>query len=105
MTTSASLHKRGLLLLVTLFIVFSAFTTDVLNLREELYILSCPYCRLDNKVATGLTNNHAFKLEQIITLSSVQRKAAAKISLRQASVKISFLSLLPYGFRAPPTWS
>jgi hypothetical protein len=24
---------------------------------------------------------------------------------RKSSVKISFLHLLPYGFRAPPSWS
>jgi hypothetical protein len=96
MAASASLHKRKTLLLVILFIAFSAFTADILDLREELYILSCPYSILDNNVSTGLTSNHPFELEHIITLSSVQREAA---------VDISFMHLLPYGYRAPPSWS
>jgi hypothetical protein len=96
MTASASLHKRKTLLLVFLFIAFSAFTADVLDLREELCILSCPYSSLDNNVSTGLTSNHAFELKQILTVPSVQREAA---------VKISFLHLLPYSYRAPPSWS
>jgi hypothetical protein len=96
MTPSASLHKRKTLLLVILFLVFSAFTADILDLREELYILSCPYSSLDNNVSTGLTSNHPFELEQILTAPFVQRKAA---------VTISFLHLLSYGYRAPPSWS
>ncbi|TRZ76212.1 MAG: hypothetical protein D4R93_03660 [Deltaproteobacteria bacterium] len=96
MTASASLHKRKTLLLVILFIAFSAFTADILDLREELYLLSCPYSSLDNNVATGLTSNHTFELQQILIVPSVQRKA---------SVKISFFHLLPYSFRAPPSWS
>jgi hypothetical protein len=96
MTASASLHKRKTLCLVILFIAFFAFTADIVDLREELYISPCPYSSLDNNVSTGLTSNHTFELEHILTLPSVQRKAA---------VKISFLHLLPYGYRAPPSWS
>jgi hypothetical protein len=96
MIASATLHKRKTLLLVILFIAFSAFTADILDLREELYILSCPYGSLDNNVSTGLTSHHPFELNQILTSPFVQRKAA---------VKISFLHLLPYGYRAPPSWS
>jgi hypothetical protein len=96
MTASASLHKRKTLLLVILFIAFFAFTADILDLREELHILSCPYSSLDNNVSTGLTSNNTFMPEQILILCSVQRNAL---------VKISFLHLLPYGYRAPPSWS
>jgi hypothetical protein len=96
MTASASLHKRKTLLLVILFIAFSSFTADILDLREELYLLSCPYSSLDDNVSTGLTSNHPFELQQILIVPFVQRKAA---------VKISFLHLLPYSFRAPPSWS
>ncbi len=96
MIASASFNKRKSLFLVILFVSFSAFTTDILDLREELYILSCPYSSLDNNVSTGLISNHSFKLEQIFTVPFVQRKAA---------VKISFLHLLPYTFRAPPAYS
>jgi hypothetical protein len=94
--TASSLHKRKTLLLVILFIAFSAFTADIMDLREELCILSCPYSSLDNNVSTGLTNNHSFEQEQILTAPPVQRKAA---------VTISFLHLLPYSFRAPPSFS
>jgi hypothetical protein len=96
MTASALLHKRKTLFLVILFIAFSAFTADILDLREELHIISCAYSCLDSNVTTGITNNFAFEPEPFITLSSVQWKS---------SVKISFLHLLPYGFRAPPSWS
>jgi hypothetical protein len=96
MTASASLHKRKTLFFVVLFLVFSAFTADILDLREELCILSCSYSSLDNNVSTGLTSNHPFDLEQILTASPIHRKT---------SVTISFLHLLPYVYRAPPSWS
>jgi hypothetical protein len=96
MTASASLHKRKTLLLVILFIAFSAFTADILDLREELCMLSCPYSSLDNNVTSGIINNFTFETEPIPILCSVDWKS---------SVEISFLHLLPYGFRAPPTRS
>ena len=96
MTASASLHKRKTLFLVILFIAFSAFTADILDLREELYILSCPYSSLDNNITTGIVSTVDFALEPVVLFCSVYR---------ELSVKISFLHLLPYGFRAPPSWS
>jgi hypothetical protein len=96
MTASASLHKRKTLLLVILFIAFSAFTADILDLREDLHIISCPYSSLDNNVTTGITSNADFVLEPVVLFCSVHRKL---------SVEISFLHLLPYGFRAPPSRS
>ena len=96
MTASSSLHKRKALFFVILFIVFSAFTADILDLREELGFLSFPYSFLDNNVTTGIANNFSFNMEQLIILCSAYQKS---------SVKISFLHLLPYGFRAPPSWS
>jgi hypothetical protein len=94
--TAGSLHKRKTLLLVILFIALSAFTADVLDLREDLQIISCPYSSLDNNITTGITNNVDFVLEPVVLSCSVHRKS---------SVEISFLHLLPYGFRAPPSWS
>ncbi len=96
MTVSALLHKRRTLLLVVLFLAFSAFTADILDLREDLRILSCPYSSLDNNVSTGLANDRPIVTGQILTLCPVYQ---------QASNKISFLHLLPYGYRAPPSWS
>jgi hypothetical protein len=99
MTASASLHKRKTLLLVILFIAFTAFTADILDLREDLHIISCPYCpysSLDNNITTGITSNVDFVLESVVLFCSVHWKS---------SVEISFLHLLPFGFRAPPSWS
>jgi hypothetical protein len=93
MTASASLHKRKTLLLVILFIAFSTFTADILDLREELHILSCPYSSLDNNVTTGITRNVDSVLDPVVLFCFVHRSL---------SVEISFLHLLPYGFRAPP---
>jgi hypothetical protein len=93
MTASASLHKEKTLLLVILFIVFSAFTADILDAREELHILSCPGSSLDNNVTTGITSNVDFVLGPVVLFFSLHRNL---------SVEISFLHLLPYGFRAPP---
>jgi hypothetical protein len=96
MTASALLHKRKTLFLVILFIAFSAFTGDILDLREELHILSCPYSSLDNNVTTGTISNSVFVLETVVLFCSVNRSL---------SVKISFLHLLPFSLRAPPFWS
>ena len=96
MTASASLHKRKTLFFVILFVAFSAFTADVIDLREELHILSCPYSSLDNNVTTGIISNVDFVLEPVVLFCSIHRKL---------SVEISFLHLLPYGYRAPPSWS
>jgi hypothetical protein len=96
MTISSSLHKRKALFFGILFIAFFAFTADILDLREELRIVSCLYSYLDNNVTTGITSHSTFETEPTIFLLSVHGKS---------SVKISFLHLLPYGFRAPPSWS
>ena len=94
MTALASLHKKKTLLFVILFIAFSIFTADILDLREELQILSCSYNRLGNNVTTGITSTADFAPEPLVLFCSIHRKA---------SVEISFLHLLPYGFRAPPS--
>ena len=96
MTASSSLHKRKALFFVILFITFSVFTADILDLREELGFLSCPYIFLDNNITTGSTSNVTFEMELVSFSYSVYRKS---------SVKISFLHLLPYALRAPPSWS
>jgi hypothetical protein len=96
MTASASLRKRTTLILVVLFIAFFAFTADILDLREELCLLSCPYSSLDNNVSTGLTSDLPFEPEPIIASRSVEQHTSATIS---------FLHRLPYGYRAPPSWS
>jgi hypothetical protein len=96
MTASALLHKRKTLLLVILFVAFPAFTANIVDLREELRIIPNPYSSLDNNITTGITNNFTFEMELIPILCFIHG---------ESSVEISFLHLLPYGFRAPPAWS
>jgi hypothetical protein len=96
MIVSDQFRKRKILFLAVLFLAFSAFTADILDLREELLILSCPYKSLDNNVTTGVVSDLTFAPEPILQLLSVQRKA---------SVQISFMHLMPCGFRAPPSRS
>jgi hypothetical protein len=96
MMASSFLHKRNALFCVVLLIVFFAFTADILDLREELQLLPCPYSYLDNNITTGITSYFTFEAEPILILCSAHQKS---------SIEISFLHLLPYGYRAPPSWS
>jgi|WetSurMetagenome_2_1015567.scaffolds.fasta_scaffold561321_2 hypothetical protein len=96
MNTSASLHKRTTLHFIVLCIVFSAFTADVLDLRDEIYLLSCPYTNPDDNVSTGLTGDDPFKLEQLLEVPFLLWKVPANIS---------FLHRFSCGYRAPPYWS
>ncbi len=88
-----SLHKRQALLFIVFFIAFSAFVTDIVDLREELCILSSPYSSLESNITAGIISHSSLLPEPIFILRSAQKKR---------SVRISFLHLLPYGFRAPP---
>jgi hypothetical protein len=96
MKAFSSLRQRNAFFCVALLIAFAAFTADILDLREELGILSCPYSSLDNNVTAVIANDTTFKAEPVLFECSVHRNS---------SVKISFLHLLPHGFRAPPCWS
>ena len=96
MITSHLSRKRKILFLAALLLAFSAFTADILDLREELLILSSPYSSLDDNVTTGVNSGFAFTPEPALLLSSVQQ---------ELSVEISFMHLLPCGFRAPPSRS
>lgn len=93
MTASASLHKRQPFLFIVFFIAFFAFATDILDLREELCILSSPYSSLDSNISDGIISHINLLPEPTLILRSARKKT---------SVKISFLHLLSYGFRAPP---
>jgi hypothetical protein len=91
----SSIHKRKACFIAILFIVGSIFTADILDLREELRFLTCPYSSLDSNVTTGIITSVAFETEPLLILHSVDQ---------MSSVSISFLHLLPFGFRAPPVW-
>jgi hypothetical protein len=92
---SSSRNKRKAYVIAILLIVCSVFTADILDLREELRILSCPYSSLDNNITTGIVTSTDFEAKPLLVLRAIDR---------MSSVKISFLHLLPYGFRAPPAW-
>jgi hypothetical protein len=94
MTAAMSLYRRKTLFFVILFISFSAFTADVLDLREELCILSSPYSSLESTVSNGIISHICLLPEPTIILHFTQKKT---------SVKISFLHLISFGFRAPPS--
>lgn len=94
MTASVSIHTRKTPLLVVLFIAFFAFTADILDLREELCILSCPYSNLESNISDGIISHIGLLPEPSLILQIVQKKT---------SVKISFQHLLSCGFRAPPS--
>ena len=96
MTAAALLHKRRKLFFIVLCVAFSAFVVDIVDLREELQIIPCPYSSLDNNVTTAITTAYSFNPEQTFTFYSVQCESSANIS---------FLHLLTYGFRAPPSRS
>jgi hypothetical protein len=96
MKAFSSLHQRKAFFCVALLIAFAAFTADILDLREELGILSCPYSYLDNNVTAAITSDTTFEAEPVLIFCAAYQKS---------SIKISFLHLLPYGFRAPPFWS
>ena len=93
---SCSMYKRKAYFIAILIVVCSVFTADILDLREELRFLPCPYSSLDNNVTTGITTSVAFEMEPVLVLHSVDQTS---------SVKISFLHLLPYRSRAPTVWS
>jgi hypothetical protein len=87
------LHKRRMLFLVILFAAGAAFTADILDLRDELRFVTCPYSSLDSNITAGVACLFAITPAPVITSSPVQGKT---------SVEVSFIHLLPYGFRAPP---
>ena len=96
MAASRSLHKSKRIYCLILFIAFSAFTADVVDLREELRFLSSLYNSLDSNIASGLTSATAISPEPALLPCSVQERV---------SIEITFMHLLPYDFRAPPTLS
>ena len=93
MKKTVSSHTGKAFFLAVLLVVFSAFTADVLDLREDLRFFSCPHSALDNNITTAITGSVSLDAGPVIALRPVDRSS---------SVHVSFLHLLPYGFRAPP---
>jgi hypothetical protein len=96
MALQALLNKKKKLFWVIALIVFSAFAADIIDLREDIRMLPTPYSSLDNSVMTGITDT--------VDLAPTPLMLSGPVFSR-SSVNISFLHLLPFGFRAPPSWS
>lgn len=75
-------------------VAFSAFMADIVDLREELYLLSSPYNHLDSNISAGIVGRVGLESPPAFVACAVQQNR---------SVSISFLHLLPFGFRAPPS--
>lgn len=96
MIPSDLFRKRKILFFAALLLAFSAFTADILDLREELLILSSPSGGPDDNVTTGVVTDSILAPEPVLHFLSAQKNS---------SVEISFIHLLPFGFRAPPSRS
>ncbi len=96
MSSSVSPQKRKTLFCIILFVAFCAFMTDVVDLREELQILSCPFGCPDNDFTNGTNNTAAVNYDSISVMFS---------GIESTAVKISFHHLSPCALRAPPTHS
>jgi hypothetical protein len=96
MITSCLLIKRKSLFLLLVIATFICFGLDIIDVRDEVHLISCPYSSLDNNVTTGIQSSFSCEPEPMLAYFSFAKKA---------SVVISFLSASPFHFRAPPVWS
>jgi len=96
MAFGSLLHKQSKLFFLILCVAFSVFMVDILDLREELQIISSSDSSLDNNITTGIKTTLSFNLEPTLIVYSAQCETSAKIS---------FLHLHTCGFRAPPSRS
>jgi hypothetical protein len=96
MTIRGSIHRKQAWFFLILFFTLTVFTIDVVDLREDIHILSCPHGSLDNNITTGIQSSFSFLPELIQKYCSLNQKP---------SVVISLFHLFPYGYRAPPIYS
>ena len=92
MVMSGPLYKRRLFLLICL-VTFAAFAADIVDLREEIGLVSGPDDCPDNNITSGSLTNSIFEL-------GLSLKAFA-VPL-DSSTLTTFFHALPYNFRAPP---
>jgi hypothetical protein len=88
-------YKRKSIFLIILFAAFSVFTADVVDLREELRILSCTNYNLDNDISTGIACHLSVEAAILPLSVGVSKKVL---------VIVSSLHLLSFSFRAPPSY-
>jgi hypothetical protein len=112
----ASFRKRKAFIFVAFFIFFSAFTSDILALRKDFHVLFCPDATLSNldsheqlpllvRPHSSLDNNILISIVSDVAFDAEQNLMRCPAHWKSASVEISFMHLLSYGFRAPPSWS
>jgi hypothetical protein len=93
MTLLGSLYKNRTFFFFILGVTFVAFAGDILDVRDEIHLLSCPYDNLDNNVTTGIQSSFAFEQKPVLAYFSLAKGA---------SVPISFPITLAFHLRAPP---
>jgi hypothetical protein len=97
MVISCLLNKRKSLFSLLFFVTFISFAWDIIDVRDEVHLIACPYSSsLDNNVTTGIQSSFSCEPEPMLTFFPYAKKA---------SVAISFLSSSPFHFRAPPALS
>jgi hypothetical protein len=96
MKAFGSLHKGNALFLIIALGALVAFAGDILDVRDEVHLLSCPYNSLDNNITTGLQSHFSFNFQLIPAFFSLPGEPL---------VVISPVNPLSFNFRAPPAWS
>jgi hypothetical protein len=99
--------KRNRFFLYFLFLTIFTFTADVLDLRDEVEVLSsftftgsiftCQYKYLDSNITAGLIQNFYVKKPNPILIKVFHTQGT--------STTISCINSLSYSFRAPPAKS
>jgi len=96
MVISCLLNKRKSLFFLLFIAAFVCFAWDIVDVRDEVHLIACPYSSLDNNVTTGIQSYFSYEPEPMLTFFSFAKKASVAISLQSSS---------PINFRAPPAWS
>ena len=96
MKAFGSLHKGNTLFLLIVLGTLVAFAGDILDVRDEVHLLTCPNNSLDNNITTGLQSHFSFNFKPILAFFSLPGEPL---------VVISPFNPWSFNFRAPPAWS
>jgi hypothetical protein len=91
-----SRQRKKACFLFFFFVVFAAFAADIVDLREDIHILSCPHGSVDSNITTCIQSLFSFVPDMVRKFCSLSQKS---------SVVISLFHLFPFGYRAPPILS
>ena len=87
-------HKRKLIHLFFLVLVGIVFTANVLDLRDELRLISCQHSNWVQNITTGIQSCFSFDPAPILNFCTL---------IQDASFVITFLYISPVQNRAPPS--